>query len=140
MKNWRGSLFAWLVGCSVVWLQHWAETNVTLVSGTVKVIPSFSRVETYSGHTRNISKTYLGQIWDMQGDPSFLPPSNFPMCQNPEKKQSPELATLKLARVGDSVIFWGWLVQDSVYFWFLAHREMWGQEGWVPCIWEISVS
>ena len=26
----------------------------------------------------------------VQDGPSFLPPLNFPMCQNPEKKQSPE--------------------------------------------------
>ena len=74
MKNWRGSIFAWLVGCLVVWMEHWAETNVTLVSGTVEVIPSFCRVETYFGHTRDISETYVGHIWDIQGDPPFLPP------------------------------------------------------------------
>jgi hypothetical protein len=30
----------------------------------------------------------------IQGVPQFLPPPCFPMCQNGEKKQSPELATL----------------------------------------------
>ena len=65
-----------MVGCLVVWMEHLAETNVTLVSGTVEVIPSFSRVETYFGHTRDISETYVGHIWDIQGDPPFLPPPN----------------------------------------------------------------
>ena len=31
-----------------------------------------------------------------------------------KKWQSPELATLKLTRVGDSAIFWGWQVMDIV--------------------------
>ena len=62
-----------------------------------------------------------------------MPPPIIPMCQNPEKVlnwpppemtksrtchpkklQSPELATLKLTRVGDSAIFWGWQVMDIV--------------------------
>ena len=62
-----------------------------------------------------------------------MPPPIIPMCKNPEKVlnwppsemtksrtchpkkwQSPELATLKLTRVGDSAIFWGWQVMDIV--------------------------
>ena len=35
----------------------------------------------------------------IQGGPLFLPPPNFPMCQNGEKQQSPELATPSNDRV-----------------------------------------
>ena len=35
----------------------------------------------------------------VQGVSLFLPPPNFPMCKNGEKKQSPELATPKNGRV-----------------------------------------
>ena len=37
----------------------------------------------------------------LQGGWSFLPPPNFPMCHNPEKKQSPKLATLWNDKVQD---------------------------------------
>ena len=36
-----------------------------------------------------------------QGGKLFLPPPNFPMCQNGEKQQSPELATPSNGRVQD---------------------------------------
>ena len=100
--------------------------------------------------------------WDqellMWGVWSFLPPPNFPMCQNPEKKHH-ELATLwndqvqdlppqKNGRVqnlpplnspqlGTLPFFGGWQVlnlviseggqfRTLVFFWILAHREIWG--------------
>ena len=120
-----------------------------LNSHTCTLIPSPSYLPC---HTYNV----------IQGGWSFLPLPNFPMCQNQEKKQSHELATLwndqvqdlpppKNGRVPDSgefrgckfrtlPFFWGgksglshfrgWPVQDSVLFWILAHRKIWGwQEG-----------
>ena len=76
----------------------------------------------------------------VQGVWSFLPPPNFPMCQNPEKKspklaspkkwQSPGLATPKLTRVGDSDIFWGWQVLDSAIFWGGQFRTLFFSGFW----------
>ena len=43
----------WSVGRSVVCSQRWGDTTITLASGDVKVIPSFSREDTY--------------LWDISG-------------------------------------------------------------------------
>ena len=115
----------------------------------------------YLEQTKNICITYLEPtnrifetilvFWplllELLGKPSFLPPPNIPMCQNPElnwppskltmcrtchplKNGSPELATpthqscglchiLEVASPGDRK-FRGWPVHDYVSFWILA--------------------
>ena len=88
-------------------------------------------------HILDISKTYVGHIWDIQGDPFFLPPPNCARIQKKtesltghpwkwlslgltttKKWQSPELATPKLARVGDSV---SWACRHILGVAYLGH-------------------
>ena len=51
------------------------------------------------------------------------------ICHPKQMAESPTLVTLGVASSG-LCHFRGWPVQDSVFFWILAHREIWGwQEG-----------
>ena len=75
----------------------------------------------------------------IQGVSSFLPPPNFFMRQNPEKKQSPEpngkvpsssefrvVASSGLPSFGGGKSWTGLPVQDSVFFGFWHIGKFWG--------------
>ena len=115
---------------------------------------------------QNCPQTMLCFFTVLQGVWSFLPPLIFPMCQNPEKIeswtghplkrliptlatpkkwQSPELATLKLTRVGDSAIFgggksWTYVISERGQFRTLFFSGFWhigkfggGKKDQTPC-------
>ena len=67
----------------------------------------------------------------------FLPPPNFPLCQNPEKNRVPnwpppkngrvqDLAPLNSPELGTLLFFGGGQFGTLFFFWILAHKQIWG--------------
>ena len=61
----KGCIFGWLVVRLVGWSQRRAETNVTMAFEDAQVILHLSRKKKYLLHIWDISKSYLGDICDI---------------------------------------------------------------------------